>query len=267
MAKKKAAPVKEKPYLSGKPTDENTVRQALKFFGALILVGFMSFIVCSMTSFDSAFLRIFVNAAIVGLILLIFFSKGADLGTEGVARGEILYQHVQKGQETSPGEKRIPFHPLKGFVIGVCGTLLFFIPAVILAFTAERQMTGAGMLPSWTDPYMRRSEISGALAAYTQGTSFTITDILRIMIRLMLMPFVSMAGSENRNTLLMIERISPLLIMLPALAYGIGYLQGPARRKIIHTEIAANNKKRISREKRQKKAKNAAAHREPEQLN
>ena len=86
MTERKKTTVKEKPFLRGKQTDENTVRQALKFFGALILVAFMSFIVCSMTSFDSAVLRIGINVVIETLIVLIFFNKGAELGTEGVSR-------------------------------------------------------------------------------------------------------------------------------------------------------------------------------------
>ena len=97
-----------KPFLRGTPTDENTVQQALKFFGAMILVAFMSFIVCSMTSFSNNILRIGINIVIETLIILIFFNKGADMGTEGVSRGEILFQHIQKGQEASQSEKRIP---------------------------------------------------------------------------------------------------------------------------------------------------------------
>ena len=88
-----------KPYTTGSPTDENTVRNSLVFFGVLVLAGFMCFIVCSMTSFKSVILRVLVNVIIEALILVIFYAKGAEYGTDGVARGEILYQHIQKGQE------------------------------------------------------------------------------------------------------------------------------------------------------------------------
>ena len=267
MAEKKKAPVQAKPYLKGAPADENTVRQAAKFFGALILVAFMSFIVCSMTSFNSVILRILVNTVIESLILIIFYSKGAELGTDAVARGEILYQHVQKGQEVAPSEKRIPFHKTKGFIIGLCGTSVFFLLALILAFTAEKQMTEAGTLPAWTEAFMRRSEIGNALVSYTVSPSISFQDIIRIIIRVMIMPFISMAGAENRGILLVIERISPFIILLPALAYGTGYLQGPSRRKSIHSEIAANNRRRISREKKERKARRAAAPKGPEKLN
>lgn len=258
---------KTKPFITGSPKDENTFRQALKFFGALVLVAVMSFIVCSMTSFNSVVLRVGINLVIEMLILYIFFNKGANLGTEGVARGEILYQHVQKGIEISPNEKKIPFHQAKGFVIGLLGSVFFVAAAFILALTARKQMTGAGTLPSWTEAYMRRSEISDALVSYTQTVPITLTDIIRIFVRLMIMPFISMCGAENRNLLLLMERISPLLVILPAAAYGTGYLQGPGQRKKIHTEIAANARKRKIREKREKRARKASTPKGPQQLN
>lgn len=267
MTDKRKTAGSAKPYTKGTPTDENTIRNALIFFGVLVLSAFMCFIVCSMTSFKSVILRVLINAAIEALILIIFYAKGAEYGTDGVARGEILYQHIQKGQEVSAGERRIPFHPMKGFMIGILGTVIPLILALILAVSAEKQMTSAGALPSWMETYLRRSEIGDALTGYTQSISITVTDIVRIIVRIMIMPFVAMAGAENRDLLLLLERISPLIVFLPAASYGTGYLTGPAKRKMVHTEIAANNKKRISREKRARKARRNSAARTPEQLN
>lgn len=256
-----------KPFLKGSPTDENTFRQILKFIGMLILSSFMAFLVCMMTSFNSDILRIAVNVAIEGMVLLIFFSRGSEHGTEAVARGEILYQHIQKGQEVSEGEKRIPFNRMKGFVTGICGTLVFLIPTVIIALTAQKQMTGSGTLPSWMEGYLKRPEIGGALTQYTQAGSISFADIVRVFVRIMIMPFVRMAGAEDRNLLLAIERISPILVLFPAAAYGTGYLQGPSRRARIHSEISENKRRKISRERRERKARTAAKPKEPEQLN
>ena len=266
MADKKKSNEPAKPFWTGSITDESTLRRVMKFFGSLLLVAFMTFIVCSMTSFSSVVLRIAVNAAIELLILIIFFYKGMEYGTDGVARGEIIYQHIQKGQEVSAGEKKIPFNRYKGFITGIAGSSLLFILAVLLAITAEKTMTGAGVLPSWTDAYLRRSEISGALISYSVSNPIHLTDIIRIIIRLTIMPLVSMAGSENKSVLLIIERISPLIELLPAIAYGTGYLQGPAKRKQIHMEIEQNRRKRISREKRERKAR-ITAPKGPQQLN
>ncbi len=267
MTQKKKVPGKAKPFLTGSPTDENTVRSALKMFGFLLLCMVMTFLVCSMAGVGSTVIRIIINAAIEALILVIFYSKGADQGTDAVARGEILYQHVEKGQEVSAGERRIPFHKLKGFVIGLAGSVLFLVLALILALTAQKQLTGAGTLPSWMEGYMRRTEIGDALVQYTQTEGLSFVDVLRLIVRVAVMPFISMAGSENKDFLLLIEQLSPILVLLPGLSFGLGYLQGPSRRKLIHTEIAKNTRKRISREKRERKARSARTPRGPEQLN
>ena len=264
MKNNRNAPEVSKPFLTGAPTDEYTLRSALKFFGMTVLILIMTFLVCSLTGFKFTVIRIIVNLFVEGLVLTVLYYKGAELGEDAVARGEILYQHDLKGENIAPSERRIPYHPLKGFLIGLIGSSLILACAILLALTAEKQMTGAGALPSWTDAFMRRSEFRDAVAAYSESTSATFTDFLRLIVRIMMMPFVSMAGSENRDLLLTFERLSPLLVLLPAAAYGFGYLQGPARRKRIHTEIAENTRKRIAREK---KARKTRTPREPQQLN
>lgn len=264
MKNKKKTPVVSKPFIKGAPTDEYTLRNSLKFFGMMLLILFMTFLVCSITGFKSPVLRIIVNLVVEFLVLTILFAKGAEQGEDAVGRGEILYQHEQKGIEISKNERKVPYHPAKGFLIGLFGSSLFLICAVLLALTAERQMTGAGILPSWTEAFTRRSEFGNAMIQYSQQTSASFTDFLRIIIRIAIMPFVSMAGSENREMLLTLERLSPLLVLLPAASYGAGYLQGPARRKRIHTEIATNARKRTARERRAKKIQ---APKGPQQLN
>ena len=122
-------------------------------------------------------------------------------------------------------------------------------------------------MPSWTDAFMRRSEIRDAVAYYSESASATVTDFLRIIVRILIMPFVSIAGSENRDLMLTFERISPLLVLLPGIAYGTGYLQGPRMRSRVHTEIATNKRKRIAREKREMKARKARIPQGPQQLN
>jgi len=265
--KKKPVRVVTKPFVQGSITDENTFRNALKFFGTLVMVFLMTFIVCAMTSFDSAFLRIFCNAAIELLVLFIMYNSGGKTGTDAVARGEILYQRREKGQDVTINEQRLSYHPMKGFVIGVLGTVLFLIPALILAITAKRQMTGMGALPAWTGTLMRRSEIGDALVAYTETPSMQWTDFVRAFVRACIMPFVSLIGTSNKDGLLLVERISPILLLLPAVAYGIGFMSGRKERTRIHTEIAESQRIRKKRENREKRARKARESKMPEQLN
>lgn len=265
--KKKKTQNITKPFLKGKPTDEYTVKNSLKFFGIMIMILFMVFIVCSMTGFDNNFLRIAINIIIEVLILIILFNRGSSYGVDSVARGEILFQHVEKGLKVTENEKRIPFHPVKGFLIGFLGTVIIIIPAVILSLTTSRQMTGAGTIPGWMDAFTRRTEIGNALVAYTNPTGLGFSDILRIIVRITILPFINLVGTENKDGLLLIEKISPFLLLLPALSYGFGYLQGRNLRSKIHTEIAENTRKRIKRENKKRKERKEKVFREPQQLN
>ena len=67
--------------------------------------------------------------------------------------------------------------------------------------------------------------------------------------------------------LLLLERFSPLIVLLPACAYGTGYLQGRKERTKIHTGIAESNRQRVRREKKARKARMAKIPKGPEQLN
>ena len=268
MTVKKKEPVKPvtKPYLPGSVTDENTLKKVLKFFGTMALIVVMCFIVCTMMSFGNSFLRIAANLAVVVLVMFILYSQGQGHGAEATARGEILYQRKEKGQEVSEGEQRLSYHPLKGYVTALLGMIPFIILALILAFTAERQMTSAGTLPSWTSAMTKRSEIGGALVSYTQGDPIAATDIIRMIVRVIIMPFVSMVGSSNKDLMLTVERISPLILLLPVIAYGTGFLNGKNIRTKIHTQIEENKKIRRRRENKARRARRNAA-RQPEQLN
>ncbi len=268
MTVKKNQPVKPvtKPYLTGAVTDENTLKKVLRFFGTMLLIVFMTFIVCTMMNFGNGLLRVGANAAVVLLILFILYNQGQMHGAEAVARGEILYQRQEKGMEVTANERRLSYHPLKGYVTAMIGMIPFIILALIVAFTAEKQTTSAGTLPSWTSSLLRRSDIGGALVSYTQGDPVVAADIIRMIVRVTIMPFVSMAGSENREMMLTVERISPLLLMLPVIAYGTGFLFGKNIRTKIHTQIEENRKIRKRRENRARRARQRASA-GPEQLN
>jgi len=266
MANNGRKPVKPvvKPYLTGNPTDERTIPGALGFFGVFLMALVMTFLVSSVMTMDNSVLRIALCAVVELLVLFIFYNNAVGRGTEAVARGEILYQRQEKGLPFSESERAICFHPAKGFVTALLGSIPILICAVLLAVTARRQTTSIGTLPGWMSVYQRRSEIGDALVAYTASTGLGLEDILRMIVRIAIMPFVSMVGAENRDGMLLLERLSPVLLLLPALAYGTGYLRGRGERTRIHTGIAESNRKRVRKEK---KARKMRAARGPEQLN
>ena len=109
-------------------------------------------------------------------------------------------------------------------------------------------MTEAGTLPSWMESYTHRSDIGSALISYTQPTAMTAVEFVRAMVRITILPYVNLVTSANKAGILMLERLSPLIILLPTAAYGTGYLTGKNVRTQIHTAISANEQKRFRKE-------------------
>lgn len=262
--KKKTITPVSKPYMTGSMTDSTTVKSALGFLGLWLIAAFMCLIVCMIAMPNNPVLRVVLNGAVEALVLMIFWSTGANKGTDCVARSEIMYQREQSGNTVSDGERQLCFHKLKGLINGVLGTAPLLVIGLLMAFTAQRQMTGAGALPSWLSAYENRPEVHNALLSYTVVPPMTLEDICRTVIRILLMPLVSMIGSENKDGLLLLEKLSPLALLLPAFAYGFGYTRGVLARTRVHTEIAQNIKKRKHRERKERKARVA---RGPQQLN
>ena len=257
-----------KPFLTGTPTDCHTARSSLKFCGILILVFFVTFITCSSISSAGTVIRIIFSTVVIILILFVFFNYGANLGADAVAKGEILYQKQQEGKICSESEKKQCFHPLKAYIIGFIGTVPFLLIAAIFAFNATITQTGAGTLPSWMQAYIRRTDIANALISYVQPDGATLTDYMRIAVRIFILPFVNLIGIQNPHGLLVLERISPLLLLLPALSYGTGYLNGRNIRTKVHTMISENNRKRKKKEINARKKRTGSSLRSgPEQLN
>ena len=82
------------------------------------------------------------------------------------------------------------------------------------------------------------------------------------------MPFVNVIGHDSSKGMFLLERISPLIVMLPTVFFGFGYMSGKKIRTRIHTVISENDKSRIRKEKKRiRKQNNQVRRREPEQLN
>ena len=263
---KKKAKIVKKPYLTGSITDGTTLRTALIFCGSFLVVGILYLIVCGVMMFNNLPLRILVNGAILAATLLLFYSSGTSQGTIAVNQGEIMYRRKENGNEVGGEELKRSYHPWKGLATGLMGSLPLIVFALILAVTAQRQMSSLGALPSWVSGMSSREEVTDAVSYYMISTPLGLTSILRVLIRILLMPIVNMIGSENPEGLLLLERLSPLILLAPAAAYGFGYTRGVRVRTQVHTDIAANKRKR-SRKSSRTKAKRVIKTKQPEQLN
>lgn len=264
--KKKKVPLKAWPYLTGEPFDSGTPLAAAKFFLSTLALMFALLILGTMMMWSNPVLRILLNAVVMLFAYAVFWQAGLSAGTVAVNLGEILYQRQSTDREIDEKERKRSFHKLKGFLIGLIGCVPVFLCAVILALTAKRVMVGAGLLPSWLESLERREEIGAALASYHQSTSMTLTDAVRLVVRMSLMPMINIVDAGNKDAVLVLERLSPLLVLIPGLSYGLGYLGGVQVRARVHADIEAGKKKIKRRQKRERQRRSTGDH-GPGQLN
>ena len=262
---KKPVQIVKKPYVAGEVIDQRTLGNSIKFFLALLGVSVGFLFMGTALAFDFGILNIILNGGLTLGAWAMFASVGSSKAVALVTQGEVLQARLNDGRKIDEGDRKGSFNKYKGLVNALLGTLPLFIMALILAFTAERQMTSTGTLPGWINHYEDRPEIGVALAHYHQGDTMTLTAFCRIVIRMFLMPIVVLVGTTNFDGLLILERISPIVCLVPALMYGLGYSRGPEMRARVHTTIAANKRKRARKEKRLQRERRLRN--EPEQLN
>ena len=262
--KTKKTKIVRKPYQRGALLDAGSFKQALKVAGTLLMTYFIYLVVGAMLVWNSLFLRLLTNGVMVLLGCGLLYANGLNVGVADVTFGEIIYQRREEGKPVSAADVKRCYHPLKGFASALLGTVPFLLACLCLAFTAQLQTFSLGMLPSWLQTLERRPEIGEALAYYHEGIQMGFVDYVRVAVRIMVMPFVNMAGSGNAQAMLWVERLSPLLCLLSPAAFGLGYLKGYEARTQVHTHIAANTRKKKRQEK--KKIAQRKAPKGPEQL-
>ena len=267
MDKKQKIQKVTKAYLKGDVIDRTTLPSAVKFFFGMVVMAILFLISGVMMNFDQQWVNILVNAAVMLAAYLFFHQLGISAGADAVNQGEIMHARQEKGRPVAEWERSMCFHPLKGLVGALLGAIPFFLCALALALIAERQMTNLGALPSWVGGIEGREEIGGALAYYHETGNMSLEGILRLIIRMTTMPVVNMIGAANKDGMLLLERISPVLMLLPAICYGIGYMGGVGIRTNIHTNIALGKKKAKRKQAKERRARRTQPHRGPEQLN
>lgn len=254
-----------KPYMKGDAVDRTTVPGALKFFAGTVVMCVAYLIVCMMLNWDQQWLNITINLLVVLMVYMMFFQFGMNTGADAVNQGEIMLSREQKGRPVAIWERQMCFHPLKGLISALIGSVPLLLISILLAFIAKRQMSGLGTLPGWVSGYEGRQEIGNTLAIYHETGSMSLEAILRLIVRMSIMPYVNMVGAANKDGMLLLEHLSPLVNLLPAIAYGLGYMGGVSVRTSVHTNIALGKKKA-----QRKQAKERRARRQPhtpEQLN
>lgn len=200
---------------------------ALKLIGlvvALIVLGLMFSMV---QGIKNNWLRVGIVALVLGTEILFFWAEGANKGSGDAMNSRQVAKMEKEGKAIEAREDAACYHPLKA----LCGALMLFalplVLAAVVAVCAKEYTYILQDLPTWmSSNYAAREDVLAPLAAYTQISDATLVEWLRVISRLFMLPFVSLFSDPQRMTFL-IDRISPLCILVYPLAYTLGYLCGP----------------------------------------
>ena len=244
-----------KPILQGSWHGQDARRMALKQFFAMLGITLVYLIGGMLLGFDSLIGRIFTSLVLVLVAAYYEYSQGMSVGETDAAFAEIMYVRKQEGKQIPQTELDRCYHPFKGFFAVLVGAIPVVLFALVFACITQPVVYKLGVLPSWTQGLMNQSEFGDALQYYNQTPGFQAIDILRIIDRAMIMPFVNVAAYISNDAALLAERLSPLLVLIAPMGFALGYKQGLKVRVRINTGIKMGDAKKKRRERKARKAR------------
>jgi hypothetical protein len=260
---KKKPKIVTKPLLTGSMLDGATAKRALRVAGSMLVTVFVYLVFGSLLIIENLFLRLLANGALILMCGGLLYMSGASQGEADAAFGEIMYQREKEGKPLPDSERARCFHPLKGLATAFLGASPFVLLALVSAVTVQIATYSLGALPGWLSSYQRQGEIGSALGNYQTSVAFGVLDIVQLASRLMILPYISMAGAENAAAVLVVQRLAPILVLLIPGGYALGYLRGREMRARVHTSIAQSKRKKKSRDKKEQQRRQQKG---PEQL-
>ncbi len=249
--KKQIKPI-SKPYLKGNIISRLAVIRGIKLWLYPLIFILINLFIGAAFSFEGLpFLRIPLNLILILFTVVLLFNNGQNTGYGDVTLAEIMYNHQQEGKTVSPSDMDRCYHPLKGVVTALIGYLPFLILSLIYALTAQKQQFSLPALPSWVGSFENQGAFMLPLQYYQTTEPMTAASVLRIIMRLILFPYINLVGSRDTQMMLLIDQLSPIALLLPYLGYIIGYLCGRNSRAMVHGSIAAADRKRRRKAKQQ----------------
>ena len=246
-----------KPYLKGRAFDGAALKRGLRLAAYFLLFAFLYIIVGSTLQFGSLFLRLLTNLIVVFVCSAILYIDGSRLSDSQVAFGEIAYSRVQKGMTVDEKDKERCYHPLKGVMIALVAAVPLILLTLPYALTAQKQLYTLQALPNWVKGYSNQAEIAAPLSYYSRQVQVSVLDILQMVTRVLVFPFANIATVDDKDALLLVDRLSPLLACAPLAGFPLGYMTGPRSRAMVHGDISTSNKRQLRRKKKALKARQA----------
>lgn len=261
---KKTVEIVKKPILTGSWHGKDAWRLAFKRMLSMLAVTFIYLIAGMLLGFESLWGRVLACAAVVGLAAYYQYAQGMTQGQGDAAFAEIMYAREQDGRAVTTTDRERCFHPMKGLFAAAVGVLPFFAFTVVFAVITRPITYALGVLPSWTEGMMRQAEFGDALRYYTHTSGMTALDVMRVIDRAMIMPFVNVFTYLGDGAALLAERLSPLFVLIAPLGYGLGYMQGKKLRDRINTGIKMGDDKKKRRERKARRQRQRS--KSPERL-
>lgn len=241
------------PYLRGNVYSKTAISRGIKIMGYMLMFVFIYLLLGGAMTFDNTILRVTANVMLLALGGIVLYGEGANQGETDVGFAEIAQKRLDEGKNVPKSEYNLCFHPLKGALTAAFAALPFFIVCAVFAVIAQKQHYTLGVLPSWVASYDSQSEVSQALAFYNEASPLTLETILRVVVRLINFPYVTMLGINSYDAMYLVDKLSPLLCLTLPACYAIGYLRGPMLRALVHGNIRQNRRKQNKREMRARK--------------
>ena len=208
----------------------------------LLLVVIMGMIFSALQAIEAIWLRAVLSLTLVAGVLLLYFSDGLTKGAMDAAASRYYDMAKEKGIALEKKDDAACYHPLKA----ICAALaLFGLPlllAAYIALTAQEYTYALQDLPAWMiNTYGAREDVLAPLGVYMQPAGMALRDWVRLIVRMPVMLFINIFPDALMQGAL-IDRLSPLMLLLYPVAYILGYFFGPR-----------SNKKRESMNRRAKK--------------
>ena len=241
--KKKQRTLVYKPYLKGSWHDAASIRKSLRILAYYLIFVLIFLVMGAVLSTEIIPLAWLVNGLIVLGCGALLYMEGCRDGDNQVAVGEIAYTRQENGNPVEKKERDRCFHPLKGLFTALCGALPVILVAIVHALVAKKQGYALQPLPEWVTALGKDSEAMAPLQYYLKDGGFTLIDGIRVVGRMLIFPFAQVARLYGADAVLLADRLSPLLVLIPALGYPLGYLTGPRSRAMVHGDIQTNDRR------------------------
>jgi len=251
MATTKTAKKKQAPLRKANHFMKDAPGIALRLLLYVVVTVVLGLLLSVIQGIENDMLRLAVAALLGFVVLAIYFVEGMSRGTADASNSRQIARLEKAGHSITAKEDASCYHPLKA----VAGSMMLYaVPlalAIVLALCAKPYTYVLQDLPTWVSgSYGMREDVMAPLAAYTQSLGTSAIDWIRIVVRLFILVFINLFGNVQ-TAIGLIDRLSPLFILLYPIAYVAGYLCGPAQQAKI--EKMNKKAKKVAVRKQQKK--------------